>query len=79
MGGDSPMSAFTTVRARIDQLEAGQLAAVGKLLEVMIDPVARPLAGTPVEADPISAEEAADWTTRTLPSSTARERWQNGR
>jgi hypothetical protein len=43
----------------IDQLDAGQLAAVGKLLEVMTDPVARSLAGAPVEADRVSTEEAA--------------------
>jgi hypothetical protein len=47
------------VHELIDQLDPGQLAAVGKLLEVMTDPVARSLAGAPVEADPVPVEEAA--------------------
>jgi hypothetical protein len=47
------------VHALVDQLDAGQLHAVGQLLEVMTDPVARSLASAPVEAEPVSAEEAA--------------------
>jgi hypothetical protein len=47
------------VHALVDQLDAGQLAAVGQLLEAMTDPVARSLAHAPVETEPVSAEEAA--------------------
>ena len=43
----------------VDQLDAGQLAAVGQLLEVMMDPVARSLANAPVDDEPITPEEAA--------------------
>lgn len=44
----------------VDQLDAGQLTAVGQLLEVMTDPVARSLASAPVESEPISEKEAAE-------------------
>ncbi len=47
------------VHALVDQLDPGQLQAVGQLLEVMTDPVARSLASAPVEAEPVPAEEAA--------------------
>jgi hypothetical protein len=47
------------VHELIDQLDAGQLAAVEQLLEVMTDPVARSLAGAPMESEPVSVEEAA--------------------
>ncbi len=47
------------VHELIDQLDPGQLAAVGHLLEVMTDPVARSLAGAPVETEPVSVDEAA--------------------
>jgi hypothetical protein len=47
------------VHALVDQLDAGQLAAVGQLFEVMTDPVARSLASAPVETEPVSEEEAA--------------------
>ena len=47
------------VHELVDQLDAGQLAAVGQLLEVMTDPVARSLANAPVDDEPISEEEAA--------------------
>lgn len=47
------------VHQLVDQLDAGQLAAVGQLLEVMTDPLARSLANAPVETEPISEEEAA--------------------
>jgi hypothetical protein len=47
------------VHALVDQLDAGQLVAIGQLLEVMTDPIARSLANAPVESEPVSAEEAA--------------------
>jgi len=47
------------VHELVDQLDAGQLAAVGQLLEVMTDPVARSLANAPVETEPVSTAEAA--------------------
>ena len=47
------------VHELVDQLDAGQLAAVGQLLEVMTDPVARSLANAPVEDEPTSEEEVA--------------------
>lgn len=43
----------------LDQLDAGQLAAVVQLLEVMTDPLARSLASAPVDDEPVSVEEAA--------------------
>src|ERR1700692_1992666 len=42
----------------VEQLDAGQLAAIVQLLRVMTDPVARSLANAPVEDEPISEEEA---------------------
>jgi hypothetical protein len=48
------------VHELVDQLDAGQLTAVGQLLELMTDPVARPLASAPVETEPISEKEAAE-------------------
>ena len=47
------------VHELVDQLDAGQLAALGQLLEVMTDPVTRSLASAPVETEPIPADEAA--------------------
>jgi hypothetical protein len=55
----------------VDQLDAGQLAAVVYLLQVMtdpmgrglrlmIDPVARSLANAPVDDEPVTAEEARE-------------------
>jgi len=41
----------------LDQLDAGQLAAVIHLLQVMTDPVARAIANAPLEDEPISEEE----------------------
>ncbi len=41
----------------VDQLDAGQLDAVVRLLQVMTDPVARSLANASVEDEPISEEE----------------------
>ncbi len=51
----------------LDLLDAGQLAAVIHLLQVMADPVARAIANAPVEDEPISADgikaldEAREW------------------
>jgi hypothetical protein len=47
------------VHALVDQLDPGQLQAVGQLLEVMTDPVARSLASAPVEDEEITPETAA--------------------
>lgn len=41
----------------LDKLDAGQLAAVVQLLQVMTDPVARALAHAPVEEEPLTVEE----------------------
>jgi len=41
----------------VDRLDGGQLDAVVRLLEVMIDPVARAIANAPIEDEPISEEE----------------------
>ncbi len=41
----------------LDQLDAGQLAAVVHLLQVMTDPVARAIANAPVDDEPLTAEE----------------------
>jgi len=41
----------------LDQLDAGQLAAVIHLLQVMTDPVARAIANAPVDDEPLTAEE----------------------
>ena len=47
------------VHELVDQLDAGQLAAVGHLLEVITDPVARSLANAPLDDEPLTPEEAA--------------------
>ncbi len=44
----------------LDQLDAGQLAAVIHLLQVMTDPLARSLANAPVEDEPVTEEEARE-------------------
>jgi hypothetical protein len=44
----------------LDQLDAGQLAAVIHLLQVMTDPVARSLANAPVDDEPVTEEEARE-------------------
>jgi len=41
----------------VERLDAGQLDAVVRLLEVMTDPVARAIANAPIEDEPISQEE----------------------
>jgi hypothetical protein len=46
------------VHELIDQLDMGQLAAVGHLLEVMTDPLTRSIAAAPVEDEPVSKAEA---------------------
>lgn len=46
------------VHELVDRLDAGQLAAVQGLLEIMTDPVARSLTSAPVDDEPVSAEEA---------------------
>jgi hypothetical protein len=38
----------------LDQLDPGQLAAIGHLLEVMVDPVARAVAAAPRDDEPVS-------------------------
>jgi hypothetical protein len=43
----------------IDQLDPGQLAAVTRLLEVIVDPVTRSINRAPVEEEAISPELAA--------------------
>ena len=47
------------VHTLVDQLDPGQLAAVGQLLEVMTDPIAKSLANAPIESERISDDEAA--------------------
>ena len=44
----------------LEQLDAGQLAAVIHLLQVMTDPVARSLANAPVDDEPVTEEEARE-------------------
>jgi hypothetical protein len=41
----------------LDQLDPGQLAAVGHLLEVMVDPVARALATAPPDDEPVTERD----------------------
>jgi hypothetical protein len=43
----------------LDQLDAGQLAAVVHLLQVMTGPLSRSLASAPVEEEEITSEVAA--------------------
>jgi hypothetical protein len=43
----------------LDQLDAGQLAAVVHLLQVMTEPLSRSLASAPVEEEEISSDTAA--------------------
>jgi hypothetical protein len=43
----------------IDQLDPGQLAAVTRLLEVIVDPATRSINSAPVEEEAISPELAA--------------------
>jgi hypothetical protein len=54
----------------LDRLDAGQLAAVIHLLQVMTDPVAHAIANAPVDDEPMSAngikalDEARGWSKR---------------
>jgi hypothetical protein len=41
----------------LDQLDPGQLAAIGHLLEVMVDPVARAVAAAPPDDEPVTEED----------------------
>jgi hypothetical protein len=42
----------------VEQLDAGQLDAVVRLLQVMLDPLARTLANAPFDDEAVSEEEA---------------------
>jgi hypothetical protein len=44
----------------LDRLDAGQLDAIVRLLQVMTDPVARSLANAPVDDEPVTGEEARE-------------------
>jgi hypothetical protein len=44
----------------IDRMAPGQVAAVVGLLEIMLDPLARTLAGAPYDEESVSAEEARE-------------------
>jgi hypothetical protein len=44
----------------LDRMPSPQLAAVSRLLEVMLDPIAAALAAAPVDDEPVSAAEARD-------------------
>jgi hypothetical protein len=41
----------------LDQLDPGQLAAVGHLLEVMVDPIARSIAAAPPDDEHVTEED----------------------
>jgi hypothetical protein len=41
----------------LDQLDPGQFAAVGHLLEVMVDPVVRALSAAPPDDEPVTARD----------------------
>ena len=41
----------------LDQLDPGQLAAIGHLLEVMVDPVARAVAAASPDDEPVTEED----------------------
>jgi hypothetical protein len=44
----------------IDRMAPGQVSAVVGLLEIMLDPPARTLAGAPYDDEPVSAEQARE-------------------
>lgn len=54
----------------LDQLDPGQLEAIGHLLEVMVDPVARAVAAAPPDDEPVTEgdrrrfHEGQAWFTR---------------
>jgi len=41
----------------LDRLDAGQFTAVSRLIEVMVDPVARALAAAPLDDEPLTEED----------------------
>lgn len=41
----------------LDQLDPGQLAAIGHLLEVMVDPIARAVAAAPADDERVTDED----------------------
>jgi hypothetical protein len=41
----------------LDQLDPGQLSAIGRLLEVMVDPVARAVAAAPPDDEPVTEQD----------------------
>jgi hypothetical protein len=41
----------------LDRLNAGQLAAVGQLMEVMVDPVARAIGAAPLDDEPVTEHD----------------------
>ena len=41
----------------LDHLDPGQLSAIGHLLEVMVDPVARALANAPPDDEPVTDDD----------------------
>lgn len=45
------------VHELIDRLPAPQLTAVARLLETMVDPVARAIANAPIDDEPVTDEE----------------------
>ncbi len=53
----SPAEQIQHAHELVDRLDAGQLNAVVRLLEVMTDPVAHAIANAPIEDEPISEEE----------------------
>jgi hypothetical protein len=56
----SPAEQKQHAHEMVERLDAGQLDAVVRLLEVMIDPVARRLANVPIDDEPVTAEEARE-------------------
>jgi hypothetical protein len=47
------------VHAMIDQLDADQLAAIGQLLVVILDPVAHAISRAPHDDEPVTEEDRA--------------------
>jgi hypothetical protein len=71
----SPAEQKQKAHELVDRLDGGQLDAVVRLLEIMIDPVARAIANAPIEDEPIGEEEiraldeAREWLKRNEPIS----------
>jgi hypothetical protein len=53
----TPVSEKQQAHQLLEQLDAGQLAAVVHLLQVMTDPVARAIAHASVDEEPLTAED----------------------